>query len=119
MEQGPNADKIVAMARKQKMPVPDKIKNAPNLSVGLVLYWRAFQDLSSDRDIGMGVGPIPWTSMDAWAARNRIRGDSFERFVMILRGMDGAFMEKQGKKTKGKMNKGKGGFKKPTAMRSK
>ena len=89
------------------MPLPDKIKNKPEIRIGLDLYWKAFQDLSSDRDIGMGVGPIPWSAMHSWGARNRIRGDDFERLVMVLRGLDNIYMEKQGKKTKGKMGKGK------------
>ena len=99
------------------MPLPDKIRNKPEITTGLDLYWKAFQDLSSDRDIGMGVGPIPWSSLNAWAARNSIRGDDFERFVMVLRGLDNIYMEKQGKKTKGKM--GKKSFSKAKAMRSK
>lgn len=100
------------------MPLPDKIKNKPEITTGLDLYWKAFQDLSSDRDIGMGVGPIPWSAMHTWASRNHIRGDDFERFVLVLRGLDNVYMEKQGKKSKGKMGKGKK-FTKTKAMRSK
>ncbi len=102
------------------MPVPDKIKNKPEIKTGLDLYWKAFQDLSSDRDIGMGVGPIPWSAIHSWAARNHIWSDDFERLVLVLRGLDNIYMEKQGKKTKGKMGKGKSfTTTKPKAMRSK
>ncbi len=101
------------------MPVPDKIKNTPTLSMGLHMYWKAFQDLSSDRDVGMGIGPIPWSAMSAWADRNGIRGDNFERFVTIIKGMDTVFVEHSSKKSKGKMGKGKGSFTKAKAMRSK
>jgi hypothetical protein len=100
------------------MPLPDKIKNKPEVKLGLELYWKAFQDLSSDRDIGMGVGPIPWSSMNEWGARNHIRGDDFERFVAVLRGMDSIYMDKQSKKAKGKMGKSKG-LSKAKAMRNK
>ena len=100
------------------MPLPDKIKNKPEVKFGLELYWKAFQDLSSDRDVGMGVGPIPWSAMSTWGARNHIWGDDFERLVMVLRGMDSIYMDKQGKKSKGKMGKGKS-FNKAKAMRSK
>ena len=84
------------------MPVPDKIKNAPLLNIGLLFYWKAFQDLSSDRDVGMGIGPLPWSAMHSWATRNCVSGDDFERFVMILRGMDTVFVEHMGKKSKKK-----------------
>jgi hypothetical protein len=86
-----------------KMPLPDKIANKPTIKIGLDLYWKAFQDLSSDRDIGMGVGPIPWSSIHEWGRRNHIYGDDFERLVQVIRGLDAVFMEKQGKKVKGKM----------------
>ncbi len=100
------------------MPLPEKIANKPTIGVGLDLYWRAFQDLSSDRDVGMGVGPIPWSAMSAWGARNRIRGDDFERLVLVLRGLDSIYMDKQSKKSKGKMGKSKS-FSKTKAMRNK
>jgi len=101
------------------MPVPDKFKNKPELKSGLELYWKAFQDLSSDRDIGMGIGPIPWSSIHAWGSRNHIWGDDFERLVMMIHGLDAVYMDKQAKKSKSRMGKGKGSFTKTKAMRSK
>lgn len=98
------------------MPLPDKIANKPEIKTGLELYWKAFQDLSSDRDVGMGVGPIPWSAMSTWGARNHIRGDDFERLVLVLRGLDSIYMDKQSKKSKGKKGKS---FSKSKAMRSK
>jgi len=99
------------------MPVPDKFKNKPVIRVGLELYWKAFQDLSTDRDIGMGIGPIPWSAIHAWGSRNRIYGDDFERLLMMIRGLDSVYMDKQAKKSKGKLGKSKS-FKKPKGMRS-
>ena len=100
------------------MPVPSKIANRPEIKPGLELYWKAFQDLSSDRDVGMGIGPIPWVSVHAWGARNHIWGDNFERLVMVIRGLDSIYMDKQGKKSKGKIGKSKS-FSKPKGLRSK
>ena len=116
MEQGPNEAKIIAQAKKMKMPLPERIKNKPKILVGLEFYWRAFDDLSGDRDVGMGVGPIPWRAIHDWALRNRVWGDDFERLVMVIRGLDAVFMEKQGAKNKKKMGKGKGSFTKPKAI---
>ena len=103
------------------MPLPAKIANKPTIKFGLDLYWKAFQDLSADRDVGMGVGPIPWSAMNAWGVRNHIKGDDFERFVLVLRGMDSVYMTHQSKKAKSKMGKGKGSFSKAKAkgMRNK
>lgn len=106
MEQGGGSDdRIIEQARKMGMPIPDKIKNRPQLISGLEFYWRAFTDLSADRDIGMAEGHIPWTAMNQWALRYDIWGYEFERLVLILKKVDTAYMEKrhsQHKKTIGK-----------------
>lgn len=119
MEQGKTEAVIIELARKTGMPLPDRIANKPQLIGGLELYWKAFCELSSDRDIGMAEGPIPWSSMNMWAVRHGIYGDGFDRFVAVLRSLDEAYLDKQSKtkkKTLGK--KGSGSFKKPS-MRSK
>lgn len=99
------------------MPIPDKFRDKPTVKSGLELYWKAFQDLSSDRDIGMGIGPIPWSSIHTWGSRNHIVGDDFERLVLMIRGLDAVYMDKQATKSKGKIGKTKS-FTKPKAMRS-
>lgn len=100
------------------MPLPDKIANRPQLIPGLELYWRAYADMTSDREVGMGVGPIPWTAMHLWAVRHNIRGDDFDRLVLVLRGMDAVFMAHQAKKQK-KGSKSKRSFAKAKALGSK
>jgi hypothetical protein len=95
------------------MPLPDKIKNRPKLRPGLDLYWRAFWEMSSDREIGMGVGPIPWRTVNDWCLRNDIWGEDFERLLTILRGMDGEFMKRQGGKGKSGTPMGRGEFTAP------
>lgn len=102
-----------------KMPLPDRIKNKPMVRPGLDFYWRAFNDLSGDRDIGMGIGPIPWCAIHDWAVRHQVYEEDFDRLVLILRGLDAVFMERQGAKSKKKMGKGKGGFDKPSAIGAK
>lgn len=115
MEQGKSEAAIIAMARKTGMPLPDKIANKPELIGGLEIYWKAFVELSSDRQIGMAEGPIPWSSMNMWAIRHGIYGDDFDRFIAILRSLDEAYLQKQNKSRKKPV--GKGSFKKPS-MRS-
>lgn len=96
MEQGGGSDdRIIEQARKMGMPIPDRIKNRPQLATGLEFYWRAFTELSADRDIGMAEGHIPWTAINQWALRHDIQGYEFERLVSVLKIVDTAYMEKR------------------------
>jgi hypothetical protein len=55
----------------------------------LTFYWNAFFNLSSDRQVGLSLGRIPWTSIDRYAARYRVDNpDSFDLLVRFLRAMD-------------------------------
>jgi hypothetical protein len=41
----------------------------------------------------MGVGPIPWTAMDRYAARHAIDDpDDFDEFVELITAMDQAYL---------------------------
>lgn len=91
------------------MPLPDSIKNKPLLITGLEIYWKAFVDLSTDREINMAEGPIRWESIDRWALRHGIWGDDFERLLTIIRGLDGVYIEKQAKKRESKKPRSKKG----------
>lgn len=83
------------------MPVPDAIQNAPVLAPGLELYWEAFMELSSCRSIGMGIGPIPWTAIRAYAAYLGLGdGEDFHRFQTLVRGMDAVYLDHHVKKQK-------------------
>jgi hypothetical protein len=54
--------------------------------------WDAFAALSTDRPMGMAHGPIPWTSIDRYAARYGIIKDDFDRLAALIRSMDKAFL---------------------------
>jgi hypothetical protein len=74
------------------MPLPDFIKNEPELLPGLDVFLNSFWDLSTCRQMGMGLGPIPWTSIENYA--NILGGDeSFrEDFHKYIRRMDGEYL---------------------------
>lgn len=56
--------------------------------------WDAFWNLTTDRPVGFATGPIPWGSIDRYAVRHRIDGaDAFERFLALIRAMDGAYLD--------------------------
>lgn len=49
----------------------------------------------------MSVGPIPWSSIDRYAARFGFdAADEFERFAKLIRMMDGAFLAHANEMTK-------------------
>lgn len=48
--------------------------------------YAAFNELASDRAVGMAMGPIPFTAIDAYAWRYGIADtDEFERFRILIR----------------------------------
>lgn len=51
-------------------------------------YWEAFHALSTERQIGMGVGPIPRSYIIAYAAEQDLLGDAAEHFLDIIRRID-------------------------------
>lgn len=60
------------------MPIPDKIREAPELRIGLELFLTAFFDLSSSRQVGMGIGGIPWAAVQDYCDRLGIVGEQAE-----------------------------------------
>ena len=67
------------------------IEQRPSL-LGLEWFWEAWGALTTCRSLGMGVGPIPWTDVEAY-----IRAEGFsqeERYYMhiVIRNMDTVYM---------------------------
>ncbi|ODM77797.1 phage tail assembly chaperone [Bradyrhizobium elkanii] len=52
----------------------------------------AFRELSTDRPVGFGRGPIPWRSIHHYAERYGLVQDDFDRFVEVIRAMDAAYL---------------------------
>ncbi len=82
------------------MPIPEPLDSMPELEPGLVFYWYAFWELSTDRQIGMSEGPIPWSSMHRWCQYHEILGDEFDRFVIMIKHMDAAYLKHRSKASK-------------------
>jgi len=65
----------------------------PKIEFGLQFYWDAFWTLHGDRQSGFGLGPIPFSAMDRFAARYGISDtDEFDRFQELIRAMDTAYL---------------------------
>ena len=97
-KKGKDEEKIRKAAESQNLPLPDWIKNRPELEIGLEFYYMAFMDLCTCRQIGMGEGPISWVSMKLYTEFYDIYGVEFERFVTIITNMDTAYLEERNKK---------------------
>lgn len=55
------------------MPVPERIKNAPDLIPGLEFYYEAFCRLTTSRMLGAGgLGPIPYAAIDNYCRAEEI-----------------------------------------------
>lgn len=70
------------------MPIPDRIKNAPELELGLGIYLGAFYDLDTCRPVGWEEGPIPWTAISEWCDRHGLDGDQRDAMNHHIRAMD-------------------------------
>jgi hypothetical protein len=46
----------------------------------------------------MGLGPIPWLSIDRYASRYGLIGDDFDRLCNLIQAMDGAYRDYHAKK---------------------
>lgn len=61
----------------------------PNVR-GLEYYLEAFAELGTCRQIGSGIGPIPFTSILEYAAFYNV--EDFEEFIYLIRQMDSAYI---------------------------
>lgn len=71
------------------MPIPEKIKNAPSLFMGLELYFTAFTDLTSSRTDG----PISWLSISDYCIVNEIEGEQRDDLFYFVTNMDSKYLK--------------------------
>lgn len=75
---------------------PAEFFNQPEIWPDLVPIWNAFFDLSTERQIGMGIGPIPFSAIRTYA-RDLMgiedpTSDEFERFRRLIGDLDDEFL---------------------------
>lgn len=67
---------------------PRALTKRPVLLDGLDIYLKAFQELLSDRTVGMAVGYIPWSSIHKWAVLHGFTDPediaTFTRYIRAL-----------------------------------
>lgn len=93
-------ERIIDQAIQAGEDLPEKIKNAPELLRGLVLYYNAFQDLSSCRNLGMSLGPIPWDAINGYCLTYDITGEQREDMFYFVNVMDSVYRAHVDKGTK-------------------
>lgn len=92
------------------MPLPPKIENAPELFVGLSLFFGAFIDLSTCRfKSDSGDGPIPWVAINTYCEHHCIEGEQREDLEYFIRRMDAEYLKLYARRIKSKFRQGKGG----------
>lgn len=87
---------------RERRPLPPAIANAPELQMGLELYYGAFLDLMTCRTMGMGPGPIPWTAINQYARAYDYSEEQEEDLQFYVSRMDQAYLEAVAKKQPGK-----------------
>lgn len=97
MEQGPVEEKILRDCMRAQLPIPEKIKNAPQLRLGLQIFLSAFMDLSSCRPVGFGLQPIPWTAVHEYCIALGLDAIQVEDMHYFIEQLDTAWLKKNRK----------------------
>lgn len=84
-------ERIIEQAIQAGEDLPDKVKNAPQLLRGLSLYYNAFQELTSCRAFGMGVGPIPWQAINDYCLTYEITDEQREDMFFYIGVLDATY----------------------------
>ena len=100
MEQGPTEQTIIQQCVRNRAPLPDAIANAPQLLIGLELFYGGFMDLIGSRMLGFSEGPIPWSAVGDYCDELGIEGDQREDFFYHIQRLDTAYLELRAKQAK-------------------
>jgi hypothetical protein len=82
------------------MPLPKAIADAPELELGLELFYLAFMDLTTCRSMGFGEGPIPWTAVRDYCDDMELVGDQRDDMFAHIRMMDTVYLNHRASKAK-------------------
>jgi len=76
-------------------PLPEWINDEPPRLPNENFYLRAFNDLTTCRDVGTSIGPIPWRDIFVYAGFKGLEHDLIDPFIQIIREMDSAYLDYQ------------------------
>lgn len=93
---------MIETAVRQNRPLPPRIANAPELFLGLQLYFIGFLDITDERELGWAEGPIPWRAIHEYCMSHDIVGEQREDFFYHIKQLDHAYLKWRAEKTKDK-----------------
>lgn len=93
MKQAPHEKNIIRQCLASRQPLPDSIANAPELELGMELYYDAFLDLSDDREVGLAPGPIPWSVIRDWGLTYELSPEQMDDLFYYVKAMDKAYLQ--------------------------
>lgn len=102
LDMGPHEQSIARQAAQAGLPLPDRIQNAPELTLGLGLYLGAFFELDSERSHAFGPTSIPFTSIVNYARAFDFDDEQAEDLVYYIRKMDEVNLKRVAEKQKTK-----------------
>ena len=98
LEHGKTEKQLLKDAYQWGLPVPDCIANPPVLGEGLGMFLDAFWRLTTCRQMGFGLGPIPWTAIQEYARINEFDDDHADDLEHHVMAMDSAYLAWSAKK---------------------
>lgn len=84
---------VVAASQERGQPLPDWVIEEPILISGDAFYMKAFSELSTCRQIGMSLGPIPWRDMLLYAQYHCLDSFTIDLFISIIKAMDTFYLD--------------------------
>lgn len=111
LEQGPIEQKIIDQCIREKLPLPDRIQNAPEMTWGLELFYLAWRELDTMRPVAMAEGAIPWSAVLDFAIAHDIDGDLREELCYQVRALDNAYLKWRAEKRDAERRKAESGSK--------
>lgn len=96
---GATAERLGKAFEDRGLDLPEHLAR-PDVLDGYEEFLAAFWHLNSDRQIGFGVGPIPFSAIHRYADRALIETEEFWLLHDLVRAMDGVFLEHHAKKAK-------------------
>lgn len=80
----------VAVEKGWDIPEDDR----PQVSQRIAVYYQAFMDCSTCRQVGFGVGPIPWNTVMIWAKRKLFDYEETEHLWSVISRADMEWLER-------------------------
>lgn len=92
LKQGPTEQLILKQCLRERLAIPEAIKNAPDLWMGLELYYTAFWDLDTCRMRGFDQGPITWFDVRRYCQDIELDDIQTEKMHLVIPMMDREYL---------------------------